>query len=250
LIPNPIRKVLSTLTTSQVQYLLMGGQACVLYGAAEFSRDTDVAVLADTANLERLAAALADLQARCIAVPPFTEDYLKRGYAIHFRCQHPEATAIRLDVMSVMRGVAPFPELWVRRTTLELEEGLVIEVLSLPDLVQAKKTQRDKDWPMIRRLVEAHYEKNRDRPTPEQVQFWLQEARTASLLEEITRRNPEQLSPALASRPLLSLAERGDTGGLAAALEAEEKQAREADRAYWAPLRKELESLRHQKRNP
>lgn len=27
----------------QVQCLLMGGQACVLYGAAEFSRDTEVA---------------------------------------------------------------------------------------------------------------------------------------------------------------------------------------------------------------
>jgi hypothetical protein len=29
----------------------MGGQACVFYGAAEFSRDTDLAILADTANL-------------------------------------------------------------------------------------------------------------------------------------------------------------------------------------------------------
>ena len=27
----------------------MGGQACVLYGAAEFSRDTDLAILADDA---------------------------------------------------------------------------------------------------------------------------------------------------------------------------------------------------------
>ena len=29
----------------------MGGQACVFYGAAEFSRDTDFAILADAANL-------------------------------------------------------------------------------------------------------------------------------------------------------------------------------------------------------
>jgi len=29
-----------------VQCLLMGGQACVFYGAAEFSRDTDLAILA------------------------------------------------------------------------------------------------------------------------------------------------------------------------------------------------------------
>ena len=31
----------------RVRALLMGGQACVFYGAAEFSRDTDFAVLAD-----------------------------------------------------------------------------------------------------------------------------------------------------------------------------------------------------------
>ena len=43
-----------------VRTLLMGGQACVFYGAAEFSRDTDLAVLADALNLERLARALAE----------------------------------------------------------------------------------------------------------------------------------------------------------------------------------------------
>ncbi len=37
----------------QVRALLMGGQACVFYGAAEFSRGTDLAVLAE-AELERL----------------------------------------------------------------------------------------------------------------------------------------------------------------------------------------------------
>ena len=35
----------------------MGGQACILYGAAEFSRDIDLAVLADEKNLSRLQAA-------------------------------------------------------------------------------------------------------------------------------------------------------------------------------------------------
>jgi len=44
LIPNPIRKVLSSMRTHRVRALLMGGQACVFYGAAEFSRDTDFAI--------------------------------------------------------------------------------------------------------------------------------------------------------------------------------------------------------------
>jgi hypothetical protein len=32
----------------------MGGQACVFYGAAEFSRDTDLALLASSENCARL----------------------------------------------------------------------------------------------------------------------------------------------------------------------------------------------------
>ncbi len=42
-----MRKVLSSIQKHRVRALLMGGQACVFYGAAEFSRDTDLAILAD-----------------------------------------------------------------------------------------------------------------------------------------------------------------------------------------------------------
>ena len=59
MIPSPIRKALSTIRRHRVDHLLMGGQACVLYGAAEFSRDLDLALLPDTANLDRLETALA-----------------------------------------------------------------------------------------------------------------------------------------------------------------------------------------------
>jgi hypothetical protein len=85
---------------------------------------------------------------------------LRRGHAVHFRCQHPEAFEMRIDVMSRMRGVDSFPKLWKRCTVIELPDGTRCDLLSLPDLVQAKKTQRDKDWPMIRQLVEAHFFQN------------------------------------------------------------------------------------------
>lgn len=71
MIRSPIHKVLSTLCTHRVRYLLMGGQACIFYGAAEFSRDCDIALLCEPDNLARLQAALDVLEAHCIAVPPF-----------------------------------------------------------------------------------------------------------------------------------------------------------------------------------
>ena len=71
MIPNPIRKVLYSMREHRVRALLMGGQACVFYGAAEFRRDTDLAIVADADNLARLRRALDSLQAEVIAVPPF-----------------------------------------------------------------------------------------------------------------------------------------------------------------------------------
>ena len=68
MIPNPIRKVLSTFQKHRVRALLMGGQACVLYGAVQFSKDIDFLVLADAENFGRLHAALAELEAARIAV--------------------------------------------------------------------------------------------------------------------------------------------------------------------------------------
>lgn len=41
----------------------MGGQACVFYGAAEFSRDCDIVLLTEPENLARLRAALDEFQA-------------------------------------------------------------------------------------------------------------------------------------------------------------------------------------------
>ena len=66
---NPILKVLSSIRAHRVRALLMGARACVFYGAAEFSRDTDLAILANSENLVKLKNALEDLQATVIAVP-------------------------------------------------------------------------------------------------------------------------------------------------------------------------------------
>jgi hypothetical protein len=231
----------------RVRALLMGGQACVFYGAAEFSRDTDFAILADAANLARLRKALAELRAQPIAVPPFELKYLRRGHAIHFRCQHPEASRMRVDVMSKMRGVDSFAKLWRRRTTIKLPDGTRCDLLSLSDLVQAKKTQRDKDWPMLRRLVEAHYFSHRSRPGAARIRFWLMELRTPQLLLAVTQAHPKLARRLAVKRPLLTPAIAGHVTKLERALLAEESRVRADDKAYWSPLRKELERLRHAK---
>jgi len=242
--PNPILKVLSSIRANRVRALLMGGQACVFYGAAEFSRDTDLAILASSENLAKLDKALTDLDAQVIAVPPFEASYLRKGHAVHFRCNHPDAMGMRVDVMTKMRGVDSFPKLWRRRTTISVNDSS-IELMSLPDLVRAKKTQRDKDWPMVRRLVEVNYFANRENPTPDQARFWFLELRTPELLIELVLGRVELSPQLLRKRPLLRHAKAKNESLLADALLEEEKRERAADQQYWTPLKKELEMLRH-----
>lgn len=247
MIPNPIVKVLSTLSSHAVKHLLMGGQACVFYGAAEFSRDCDIVIVADHDNLARLDAALDELQADCIAVPPKDWKFLTRGHAIHFRCRHPDAVGMRLDVMTTMRGCDEFSELWERRTTIEDEFGSVYELLGIEDLIKAKKTQREKDWPMIRRLVDAHYDQNRNEPNDERVRFWLRESRSPEVLIQVAAAYPERLPVVLSERPLLVEAMTGSATALQDELDKERAAEMVIDAAYWRPLVEELESLRRQR---
>ena len=223
----------------------MGGQACILYGAAEFSRDSDFVVLADKANLDLLRETLRELQAEVIAVPPFDPAYLAKGHAVHFRCRHPDVTGLRVDLMSVLRGVDPFDALWKRRQTIHLASGVErIQVLSLPDLVQAKKTQRDKDWPMIRRLIEADYLTD-IAPNPEKIHFWLMECRTPEILDRLCQKYADQAARLVAQRQVVAAVLSGNRDRVAASLVQEETEERRRDTEYWKPLRLELERLRH-----
>jgi hypothetical protein len=242
---NPILKVLLTLRSHEVRFLLIGGQACIFYGGAEFSRDTDIIFLADPKNLQRLKEALAELRAKRIAVPPFNLKHLRRGHAVHFRCHHPDAEGIRLDVLAKLRAVPSFRELWERRVSAEITPRMSCDIASVQDLVLTKKTQRDKDWPMIRRLVEAHFVQNRNAPGNEDIAFWFLESRTPTLLIQLAHDYPDLLEELMPQRPLLRYAELADEAGLENALAGEEQKEREADRRYWAPLRKELEQMRH-----
>jgi hypothetical protein len=224
----------------------MGGQACVFYGAAQFSKDIDLTVLADSANFTRLLAALDELNARRIAVPRFDPVALARGHAVHFRCQAEGVHELRVDIMTRLRDLPDFQTLWNRRTTIADDDGNVFELLAVEDLVQAKKTQREKDWPVISALVEGHYHQHHASPTAERIRFWLCEFRTAERLSELVARFPSETQALLAVRPLLAHAITGDIETLRAALDAEVRAEQAKDRAYWEPLRRELESFRRE----
>ena len=188
--------------------------------------------------MPRLVQALDGLDAEVIAVPPLAEKHLLRGHAVHLRCRREDVVGLRIDLMSSLRGVAGFEELWTRRTTIEVA-GEPIDLLAMEDLVRAKKTQRDKDWPVIRRLVEQSYFGHSASATPELVRFWLRELRTPELLVEVAGAHPELARAEAVLRPAVRAALSAHLDDVSDTLEAEERKERRKDREYWAPLKRE-----------
>jgi hypothetical protein len=141
-----------------------------------------------------------------------------------------------------------FETLWNRRTIFTDDKGIEYHLLSVPDLVEAKKTQRSKDWPVIEALVAIHYTENLSTPTNDWIQFWLLETRSPEMLVEICARFPEETGQLLKSRPLLSTAIDRNLPRLREELVSEVMQEQEKDRLYWEPLKREMEEFRRAER--
>ena len=169
---------------------------------------------------------------------------MRKGHACHFRCHGGASDQLRLDVLGTMRGVAPFAQLWERRAQLNVPGAGRLAVLALPDLVRSKKTQRDKDWVMIRRLVEADIAAHGRDAGQDRLAFWMRECRSPSLLVRLATQHPSLARKIARDRPLLAYARADDTPRLERLLRKEETREREKDQRYWSPLRGELEAMR------
>ena len=246
---NPILKVLFTFKKFGVKSLLIGGQACIVYGAAEFSRDSDFIIFCDSENIAKLKKALSELKARNIYVPPLKKEFLDKGHACHFRCYAEDIKNLRIDILARLRGCDNFEELWKRRYTVNLPHNKIIEVIGIEDLVQSKKTQRDKDWLMLKRLVENDMILTH-KPTIEKIKWWLYECRDSNKLIELANKNKDLVRECAKKRPLLAVALKKDIKKLEKLLHKEELMEREKDKKYWQPLIKELETLRHKLKKP
>lgn len=247
MIQNPTLKVLFTFQRFNVKGLLIGGQACIVYGAAEFSRDSDLVILCNPENLNKVKKALRALEAKNIYLPPLKKEYLDKGHACHFRCYSEPVKGLRIDVMAKLRGCDHFEKLWDRKYTAKLPAGKTIQVIGLEDLVQSKKTQRDKDWLMLNRLVENDRFLTR-KPSTKKIAWWLSECRNADTLIELGNENKELTEKCIAKRPLLKTVLKRNIKKLQGELHEEELSERERDEKYWRPLKKELEILRHSAR--
>lgn len=138
--------ILRRLRAHGVRFVLIGGLAAKAHGSPTLTVDIDVCYARDRDNLERLAAALGELGAVLRGAPPdlpFHADArtLARGDTFTLRTDHGD-----LDIIGSPPGTDGFADLDANADAAELDDGLVVRVASLDDLIRMKRAAgRPKD---------------------------------------------------------------------------------------------------------
>jgi predicted nucleotidyltransferase len=153
--------ILAALERHGVGYVLIGGLAANAHGVRRTTRDVDVIVERTPANLERLAAAAAELDvgspvidSRMQELDPLDPADLGRAANVSLDTRDGE-----LDVMNEAQGAPPY-ELLARRAVVVEVFGTRVPVASIDDLIALKDAAgRDVDRRDIADLT--------DRPAPE-----------------------------------------------------------------------------------
>ena len=139
-----------SLEAHEVAYLLISGQATILYGAATFSEDIDLWVEPSASNVERLRAALKEADARYHKLtPPLEPHYVGAGHGFHFVF---EPEPVFLDLLGRPPRSRLFGEAERDSRRFETDWGN-IPVIGPRDLIELKKTQRLADYPIISALT-------------------------------------------------------------------------------------------------
>jgi hypothetical protein len=245
-----MRNFFQILSRSHVRYLLISGQATVLYGASTFSEDVDLWVEPEVVNWQRLLAALQQAGARIYKLtPPLKLEYARRGHGFHFTVpdrESPDGTGY-VDIIAVPPRVEEFPVALRRARRFSTDWGL-LPVVGPADLVLLKKTRRLADYAVISALVRITTRRLRSR---QQWEWALQQTYEAEDLLALWQRGRREWQrkiacPRAAIRLLLAARKTPSLAKLSHALLRELERAREADRRYWRPILAELRQLQRQ----
>ena len=156
---NDFASALRALNGSGVRYVVVGGLAVIRHGAVRATKDVDVAVATDEANLARLAALVERWMATNPDGSPLRSAQLVPGAALSLRTPF-----CLVDILSEQLLPAPFAEV-VARADVKRIDGIEAPICSLVDLVAMKRaTGRTSDELDLERLREAHGELPGDRP--------------------------------------------------------------------------------------
>jgi hypothetical protein len=243
-----IASFFQSLEAHGVAYLLISGQATVLYGAATFSEDIDLWVEPSDVNVQRLRTALGKVGARYHKLtPPLDSRYLEAGHGFHFVF---DADPVFLDLLGRPPRSRSFGEAERDSRRFETDWGR-LPVIGARDLIELKKTQRLADYPIISALTLGVVEASE--VSPETLRWAVANLFTVETFFFLNEHYPQWVdsSPGNIPSPLTGLAGRPAdeipdsvieeaTRWMNAAITRHQR----ADRQYWHPIIEELRKLR------
>jgi len=153
--PLDLGRLIGVLDRHGVKYLLCGGAAATAYGAERLTEDADCVVSRERANLDHLAEAMREIDAR-LRVAGMTDEEAKL-----LPVQIDGATLADLSITTWMTDAGPFDVLagleasdgrlvsyeeLVQQASVLQGEGFVIHAAGLDDIIRAKeRADRPKD---------------------------------------------------------------------------------------------------------
>ncbi len=188
--------------------ILGGGQAVVLHRLAIMSKDGDWILLEEEEAMSHVLSVLAGHGARYRFGAPLNLRWMRGGWSSHFEFR---TDVLRVRTDFVTRPPRLTPEDVQQMWTASDETGGV-PIVTVPHLIELKKTNREKDYAVIgelARLLEDPAQK-------------ILASRSARDLMELFRIHADLFGELTASRPALAAAEDGETE-LEKALDAERR---------------------------
>ena len=150
------RALLEALLDADVEFVVVGGTAALVHGAATPTDDLDVAAPLTVENIERLLSALRPLRPRHVTRPDLGEVWQTPEELSRFRLLLLETDLGRLDVLAEIEPLGGIGDL--QTINVELVPNRPVRVLSLDQLIQVKAhLGRPKD-----KIVEAELRAIRD----------------------------------------------------------------------------------------
>jgi hypothetical protein len=238
-----------------VDYLLISGQATVLYGAATFSEDIDLWLNPVESNVRRFITALRNCGALYYKLtPPLSGEHLRRRHGFHFVIPETGSEVVFLDVMGFPPRVGSFASALKQSQKMRSAWG-VIPTIGIRDLVELKKTQRIEDYPIISKLVRQWFRTRKARPTPRDYRWALENIFVAQEFGEFVQQHPDSLREVPVrdnsgrhklGKRLIEGKEIPDSlvGKVERWMHARIQKLQQADRIYWRPIVSDLKQLR------
>jgi hypothetical protein len=138
--PLDPERLITTLARHGVKYVLIGAVAARLHGFPRMTADADITPARDVANIERLAAALRDLDARVYTESVPEGLAFDRSAAALARADmwNLITTAGRLDIAFVPSGTRGYEDLIQSAVRFEVF-GAPLDAASLEDIIRSKE---------------------------------------------------------------------------------------------------------------